>query len=167
LLTNQYVLENKNFTVYKSSAGSGKTYTLVREYIALALKYKRPDDLKHILAITFTNKAAAEMKERIVSTLHAFCSGEPKGAAALMFEDLAISNKVSKQELQQRAQAALDFILHHYSDFAVSTIDKFNHKIIRSFAFDLRLPVNFELETDIEDVLQNAVDELLEQSGKK
>jgi ATP-dependent exoDNAse (exonuclease V) beta subunit len=166
LLTNQYVLENKNFTVYKSSAGSGKTYTLVREYIALALKYKRPDDLKHILAITFTNKAAAEMKERIVSTLHAFCSGEPKGAAALMFEDLAISNKVSKQELQQRAQAALDFILHHYSDFAVSTIDKFNHKIIRSFAFDLRLPVNFELETDIEDVLQNAVDELLEQSGK-
>lgn len=159
-------LENKNFTVYKSSAGSGKTYTLVREYIALALKYKRPDDLKHILAITFTNKAAAEMKERIVSTLHAFSTGEPKGAAAMMFDDLASTNKVTKQELQLRAQAALDFILHHYSDFAVSTIDKFNHKIIRSFAFDLRLPVNFDLETDTEDVLQNAVDELLSQSGK-
>jgi len=166
LLTNQTVLENKNFTVYKSSAGSGKTYTLVREYIALALKYKRPDDLKHILAITFTNKAAAEMKERIVSTLHAFSTGEPSGAAALMFADIAAANKVSKTELQQRAQAALDFILHHYSDFAVSTIDKFNHKIIRSFAFDLRLPVNFELETDTEEVLQKAVDELLSQSGK-
>jgi len=156
----------KNFTVYKSSAGSGKTYTLVREYIALALKYKRPDDLKHILAITFTNKAASEMKERIVSTLHAFSTGEPKGAAAKMFDDLMEQNKVSKQELQQRAQAALDFILHHYSDFAVSTIDKFNHKIIRSFAFDLRLPVNFDLETDIDDVLQKAVDELLSKSGK-
>lgn len=165
--TNQAVLENKNFTVYKSSAGSGKTYTLVREYIALALKYKRADELKHILAITFTNKAAAEMKERIVSTLYAFSSGEPKGAAAFMFEDLATTHKVSKQELQLRAQAALDFILHHYSDFAVSTIDKFNHKIIRSFAFDLKLPVNFELATDTEEVLQKAVDELLAQSGKK
>ena len=159
-------MENKNFTVYKSSAGSGKTYTLVREYIALALKYKRPDDLKHILAITFTNKAAAEMKERIISTLHAFSTGAPKGAAAMMFDDLAATNKVTNIELQQRAQDALDFILHHYSDFAVSTIDKFNHKIIRSFAFDLRLPVNFELETDTEEVLQNAVDELLAQSGK-
>ena len=159
-------MENNNFTVYKSSAGSGKTYTLVREYIALALKYKRPNDLKHILAITFTNKAAAEMKERIVSTLHAFSTGAPKGAAALMFADLAATHKVTNQELQQRAQAALDFILHQYSDFAVSTIDKFNHKIIRSFAFDLRLPVNFELETDTQEVLQNAVDELLEQCGK-
>ena len=166
MLSNYTILENKNFTVYKSSAGSGKTYTLVREYIALALKYKQPDDLKHILAITFTNKAAAEMKERIVSTLHAFSTGEPKGAAAFMFEDLAKTNQVSNLELQERAQAALDFILHHYSDFAVSTIDKFNHKIIRSFAFDLRLPVNFELETDTQDVLQKAVDELLSQSGK-
>lgn len=159
-------MENKKFTVYKSSAGSGKTYTLVREYIALALKYKRADDLKHILAITFTNKAAAEMKERIVSTLYAFSTGQPKGAAAFMFADLADYNKVTKEELQLRAKNALDFILHHYSDFAVSTIDKFNHKIIRSFAFDLRLPVNFDLETDIDEVLENTVDELLAQSGK-
>ena len=141
-------MENKNFTVYKSSAGSGKTYTLVREYIALALKYKRPNDLKHILAITFTNKAAAEMKERIVSTLHAFSTGAPKGAAALMFADLAATHKVTNQELQQRAQAALDFILHQYSDLAVSPIDKFHHKRIRYFAFDLNLPVNVTLVTD-------------------
>jgi len=159
-------LENKKFKVYKSSAGSGKTYTLVREYLSLALRYKRADELKHILAITFTNKAAAEMKERIVGTLHAFSKGNPSGAAAFMFEDLASANKVTKEELQQRAKAALDFILHHYTDFAVSTIDKFNHKIIRSFAFDLKLPVNFDLETDTDDVLQQAVDGLLAQSGK-
>lgn len=166
MLTNECVLGNNNFIVYKSSAGSGKTYTLVREYIALALKEKRPDALKHILAITFTNKAAAEMKERIVSTLHDFSIGNPQGAAALMFSDLADKNKILSQELQQRAQAALDFILHHYSDFAVSTIDKFNHKIIRTFAFDLKLPVNFDLETDTEAMMQQAVDELLAQSGK-
>lgn len=159
-------MENKKFKVYKSSAGSGKTYTLVREYLSLALRYKRADELKHILAITFTNKAAAEMKERIVSTLHAFSKGNPNGAAAFMFVDLASTHKVSHEELQKRAQAALDFILHHYSDFAVSTIDKFNHKIIRSFAFDLKLPVNFDLETDTEEVLQQAVDGLLAQSGK-
>lgn len=166
MLANHLVLEQKKFTVYKSSAGSGKTYTLVREYLSLALKFKRSDELKHILAITFTNKAAAEMKERIVSTLHAFSTGKPKGAAAIMFTDLVNTNKIADRELQQRSKAALDFILHHYSDFAVSTIDKFNHKIIRSFAFDLRLPVNFDLETDIEEVLQQAVDGLLAQSGK-
>ncbi len=156
----------KNFTVYKSSAGSGKTYTLVREYLSLALKYKHADDLKHILAITFTNKAAAEMKERIVSMLHAFSTGNLSGSAAQMFADIQSVNQVSAAELQSKAQASLNYILHHYSDFAVSTIDKFNHKIIRSFAFDLKLPVNFDLETDINGVLQEAVDELLAQSGK-
>jgi ATP-dependent exoDNAse (exonuclease V) beta subunit len=121
----------QNFVVYKSSAGSGKTFTLVKEYLRLSIsdEKKLNSNYKRILAVTFTNKAAAEMKERIVSTLHAFSTGAPKGAAALMFADLAATHKVTNQELQKRAQDALDFILHQYSDFAVSTIDKFNHKI--------------------------------------
>jgi ATP-dependent exoDNAse (exonuclease V) beta subunit len=157
--------EAKNFTVYKSSAGSGKTYTLVKEYLSIALQCEKPSQLRHILAITFTNKAAAEMKDRIISTLYEFASGN-LGKSQTMFDKIAAEYGIEKNVLVQRSQQSLSYILHHYSDFAVSTIDKFNHKIIRAFAFDLKLPVNFEIEIDTEKVLNAAVDLLLEQAGQ-
>ncbi len=154
-----------NFKIYKSSAGSGKTYTIVKEYISLTLGFSLEDNIKHILAITFTNKAAAEMKERILKTLQQFSSGAPNGSSKIMFQEIRETKNISSIELQQRAQKTLDYILHHYSNFAVSTIDSFNHKIIRSFAFELKLPINFDLATDADEMLHLAVDRVLGKAG--
>ena len=143
--------------IYKSSAGSGKTFTLVKEYLRLALSGK-PDQYKHILAITFTNKAANEMKERIISTLRELADAKPHST---MGKQLLEILKISASELQQRATALLTAILHHYADLSVSTIDSFVHRLIRSFAYDLQLPANFEIEMDTELLLTQAVKALL------
>ena len=80
---------NGNFLVFKSSAGSGKTYTLVKEYLSIALGSANPERYKNILAITFTNKAASEMKNRVTTYLKAFCSPDKiQGGEALMFRNL-------------------------------------------------------------------------------
>ena len=107
------VNENKNFLVYKSSAGSGKTYTLVREYIALALQ--SPAYFRHILAITFTNKAANEMKQRIVQGLMQiadpvqFADGS---VIRFMLPDLEIACGKTAEEISLQAKAAITRILH-------------------------------------------------------
>ncbi len=157
----------KSFKVYKSSAGSGKTYTIVREYLSLALGTEQSSKVKNILAITFTNNSASEMKERIIKMLYEFSSGEPKGTALSMFNELQSLHGISPLELQKRALQTLKYILHHYTSFSVSTIDKFNHKIIRSFAFDLGLSVNFSPETDATPTLRDTVDELLGNIGEQ
>jgi ATP-dependent exoDNAse (exonuclease V) beta subunit len=156
----------QNFSVYKSSAGSGKTYTLVREYIALALQ--SPAYFRRILAITFTNKAANEMKQRIVQGLVQLA--DPVAHAdgpviRFMLPDLAKATGYTSADVSQRAQAVLTRILHEYDDFSVRTIDSFVSRIIRTFAHDLHLPVDFEIEMDRDLMLDEAVDQLISKAG--
>ena len=157
---------DKNFSVYKSSAGSGKTYTLVREYIALALQ--SPAYFRHILAITFTNKAANEMKQRIVQGLAQLSDPVTHADGAVikfMLPDLVKATGYSPDDVTKRAQFVLTRILHEYDDFSVRTIDSFVSRIIRTFAHDLHLPVDFEIEMDRDLMLDEAVDQLLSKAG--
>lgn len=145
--------------IYKSSAGSGKTFTLVLEYLAIVLK--NPWNYRHILAITFTNKAAAEMKERIVEALMEIAGGEAEDIVELLLD------KVNMQEPEIRKQAGtvLSKILHDYANFAVSTIDSFTHRLVRNFAHDLELPSRFDVELDASSMLEKMIDHLVDQVG--
>lgn len=155
-----------NFTVYRSSAGSGKTFTLVKEYLKLALSDTAdpPQRYKHILAVTFTNKAAAEMKNRVLQALKELATPkqhEHSPMAKALSEELLLDPFT----LSDRAQSTLRAILHNYTDFAIGTIDAFVHRIVRAFAFDLHLPVNFEVETDADKLLRDAVNLLVSRIG--
>lgn len=155
----------QNFVVYKSSAGSGKTFTLVKEYLRLALydEKKLSYNYKRILAITFTNKAAAEMKNRVVTALDQIAhSAKPPFIAELLCEEIMIS----AEELKRRATYVLSHILHHYSDFSIGTIDSFTHKIVKTFAHDLKLPVNFNIELDTEGFYEKVIASLLSKIGE-
>lgn len=160
-----YIMQ-KNFVVYKSSAGSGKTFTLVKEYLKIALNDPaEPSQLyKKILAVTFTNKAAAEMKERIISALKEIAtnpSPDPSSMAGLLSKELGLDPLL----LQHRAGNLLSQILHNYSDFSIGTIDSFTHKIIKTFAFDLKLPVNFTIETNVNEFYTKVVAGLMARIG--
>jgi ATP-dependent exoDNAse (exonuclease V) beta subunit len=157
----------KNFVVYKSSAGSGKTFTLVKEYLRIALSEQsdQPQLFKKILAVTFTNKAATEMKERITETLKSISESDPH-QPILMADLLCSELKINNTILIERSKTLLSHILHNYSDFAIGTIDSFTHKIIRTFAFDLKLPVNFNIETNTEDFYSKVVSALIAKVGE-
>lgn len=154
-----------NFVVYKSSAGSGKTFTLVKEYLKLALhdEKKLSFNYKKILAVTFTNKAAAEMKQRVIDALNEInTSPALPGIGEIICNEL----KITAEELKKRSQYLLSHILHNYSDFSIGTIDSFTHKIVKTFAYDLNLPVNFNLETDVEGFYEKIVAELFSMIGE-
>lgn len=150
-------MEDRNFIIYKSSAGSGKTYTLTMEYLKLALKF--PDSFKSILAVTFTNKATAEMKERIIKELkrlkHTVQSDQK------MDRELLDSLNIDEDELKSRAAQVLTAILHDYGRFSVSTIDSFFQKVVRSFAREMDLNAKFEVEMDQDAVLDRVVDRVV------
>lgn len=149
----------QNFVVYKSSAGSGKTYTLVKEYLKLALAdpHRLHIAYKQILAVTFTNKAAAEMKERILTALQQIAALEKTHLAADLQKELFIS----EAELQLRCKELHQNLLHQYADFSVSTIDSFVYRLIKRFSIDLQLPANFTVDTDEDAALWWAIDEML------
>ena len=149
------------FNIYKASAGSGKTYTLVKEYIKKCISSKSRVSHKPLLAITFTNKAASEMKKRIMSTLFSFSKGEK-----IDFY-FALKNELNYTDAQliEKSKKALSDIIHYYSLFSVSTIDKFIHKVIRNFSYELDLPANFEVEMDSKKLIQDAVLSLLDEAG--
>jgi len=147
--------------VYKSSAGSGKTTTLVSEYLKIALE--NPNSFRNILAITFTNKAANEMKQRIISTLKSMADASNKLKPA----ELGLVNllKLDRVALSTRSQILLSLILHNYDEFAISTIDSFIHRIIRTFATDVQLPQNFEVVIDNDEIIPDIVSSLYEKVG--
>ncbi len=155
-----------SFTVYKSSAGSGKTYTLVKEYLKIVLMF--PAKFRNILAITFTNKAANEMKERIISNLIELSATEPDKNSITnkyLLPELISDLKIDTETITKRSSEALELILHNYSDFAIGTIDSFVHKIIRIFAHDLHLPLNFDVEMDEDTLISQAIDLLISRVG--
>jgi len=160
-------MEHIPFKIYSASAGSGKTFTLVKEYLKICLLSKSTQKFVGVLAVTFTNKAASEMKERIIKSLKAFSS--PKEAEQTELDMLALISEetgLSKEEIQKRAINIFEHILHNYSRFSIGTIDKFTHRIIRTFAQDLGLPANFEVEMEHELLLKQAVDLLISRSGQ-
>ncbi|RAV28503.1 UvrD-helicase domain-containing protein [Sinomicrobium soli] len=154
------------FKIYNASAGAGKTFTLVREYLTLLLSSETPDTYRQILAITFTNKAVNEMKERVIDSLREMASEEILSEPSDMFLQLCESLKTAPETLHQRAGRVLKRILHNYAFFDISTIDKFNHRLLRTFAHDLQLPVNFEVALDTVSLLNEAVDRLVYKAGE-
>ena len=120
--------------LYTASAGSGKTHTLTREYLRLALSTSDPNTFRHIQAVTFTNKATAEMKERIIQELYALAKS-PEGSP--FFAELKQALHLDPEGLKQRAQGALRALLLDYTSFRVRTIDSFFQEVVRSFAYEL------------------------------
>ncbi|NVK51814.1 MAG: UvrD-helicase domain-containing protein [Flavobacteriaceae bacterium] len=149
------------FKVYNASAGSGKTFTLVKEYLKIVLQSEDKYKFQQILAITFTNKAAAEMKARVLKNLQEFSEGNANDILDQILKETSLSEAV----IVQRSSLIIEAILQNYSAFYITTIDSFTHKIIKSFAFDLGLNVNFEVELDSETLLQQAVDVLISKIG--
>lgn len=146
--------------VLNASAGSGKTYNLVRNYLVLLLKEASGKaDLGQIVAMTFTNKAAYEMKTRIIRDLNKLSHPTEKDKAYQL--EIAALVEQQPEELQRNAQLVLKKMLHRYEEFNVLTIDKFNLKLIRSFSRDLNLPEQFDIVLDEQLILEKAVDELL------
>lgn len=161
---------NNTYIAINASAGSGKTYTLVQRVLILCLAYpNKHDAIKHILALTFTNKAANEMKKRILEWLKEFTQPHYKENFNLLNIQNELNKlgiKVSLEDLHQRSQKVLDYILHHYSTLNIGTIDKFNARLVRSFSYELGLAHQFNLEIQSEPYLIEAVDKLLEEIGK-
>ena len=154
------------FNIYNASAGSGKTFTLVKDYLKIVLTSKEFLPHRHILAITFTNKAVDEMKTRIVDALMAFAAPSILTQSDALFEQVVKELESSPKEIHRKSNQLLSKILHNYAAFDISTIDKFTQKLIRTFAFDLKLPMNFEVELDTDFLLKKAVSRLLSKAGK-
>ena len=158
-----------NFKVYNASAGSGKTFTLVKEFLKLTLQQAAKEHyFRKIMAITFTNKAASEMKSRILTGLLEI--GNPalpeSGVRAVMLPEIIAGSPFSEAEIIENARQTFFAILHHYDDFPISTIDSFVHKIIRRFANDLQLPANFDIELDKDNLIEQTIDLLISEVGK-
>jgi ATP-dependent exoDNAse (exonuclease V) beta subunit len=173
-------MERPSFAIYDASAGSGKTYALVKEYLKIILTAHKNDAYRNILAITFTNKAVHEMKSRIVGSLSEFAKDEPSKKAQDLMQDLVNGRRkevnpeewaeepigLSIIQIKTKSQQIIKHIIHNYAAFDISTIDKFTHKVIRAFAHDLGLPMTFEVTLDTENLLIEAVDAIIAQAGE-
>ena len=149
---------HKPLTVYKASAGSGKTFTLATEYMKLVIA--NPEAYRSILAVTFTNKATEEMKLRIISQLYGLSKLLPESETYLkVIQD---SLGMDREQIAKRAHEALYNLLHHYSYFRVETIDSFFQRVMRNLAKELELSANLKLELNDREIERQAVDELIE-----
>jgi ATP-dependent exoDNAse (exonuclease V) beta subunit len=159
-------MDNKShFSVYKASAGSGKTFRLAVQYIIMLVR--EPESYRHILAVTFTNKATAEMKQRILSQLYGIGHNLP--GSANYYAEVKKAVTYNEQTIRHNALLALDMILQDYGRFRVETIDSFFQTVLRSLARELHIGANLTLELDTELVIDEAVDSFLagiEQASK-
>jgi len=151
---------NTQLTVYKASAGSGKTFTLAREYMTLLVK--DPTSYRNILAVTFTNKATEEMKMRILSKLYGI-SHRLKDSEDYLQQIKGILTDMSEEQIVRNASIALSNLIHNYSYFRVETIDTFFQSVLRNLARELDLTANLRIGLNDEQVEQQAVDELIEE----
>jgi ATP-dependent exoDNAse (exonuclease V) beta subunit len=156
-----------SFSVYDASAGSGKTYTLVKEYLKIILASKRNDSYRNILAITFTNKAVHEMKRRILQNLYEFSKEKTHLNSEDLLIDISQETKLPIVEIKQKARQIVKHLLHNYASFDILTIDKFTHKVIRAFAHDLNLPSSFEVTLDTDSLLAEAIDAIISKAGEE
>lgn len=150
----------RNFKVFQASAGSGKTYTIVKEYLKLCLGSEaQTDNFRHILAITFTNASANDMKAKIVNHLTEIIESE-EVKEHTMEADLLAELGITDEELKHNAQVLMTRIMHDYSSFCVSTIDAFVQKLSRTFAHDLGLPSQYTVSIDNDDVAQTVTENI-------
>lgn len=145
-------------TVYRASAGSGKTFTLASEYIRLLIL--SPAKYREILAVTFTNKATAEMKQRILSQLYGIAYGLPDSDSYLNVIQTALSYK--EELIRHNARIALHLILHDFSFFHVETIDSFFQTVMRNLVHELQLTSNLTVELNAKAAAEEAVDKMLD-----
>ena len=145
--------------ILKASAGSGKTYNLAREYIRLLLTKKDPQAYRHILAVTFTNKATDEMKRRILDELFILST---KPSESPYYQDFVPAVFPTAEALQKRASGQLGGILHDYSSFAVSTIDKFFQQTLRAFSREIGQFASYQVELDKAALVEESVDRILD-----
>lgn len=141
--------------VYKASAGSGKTHRLTAEY--LCLLFSSPFAYRHILAVTFTNKATDEMKRRIIDELANLALGRKSDYIELLSSEY----NLNEAKVKQQAYDTLVRILHDYSSFSVSTIDKFFQQTMRAFTREIGLGGGYNVELDTDNVLGKAIDSML------
>lgn len=160
------------FEVLHSSAGAGKTHALVKHYLLLCLRSGpehgfSPQAYRHVLALTFTNKAAGEMRERIIGYLGSL-SHESELSVPLqdVRDGLMASCGITPEEVRKRAADTLEHMLHHWPQVAVSTIDAFTRRVVMPFARDLRLDHDLQMTTEEEHYRSKAVDLLLEEAGQ-
>lgn len=158
----------KPLKILNASAGSGKTYSLVKTYIKLLLfDQNNASKFSEIIAMTFTNKAALEMKQRIIEKLDELSHPEVYPNVSQNYAiEIGEEIQISSEEVHQRARLVLESILHRYEDFHVMTIDKFNLRLIRSFSLDLDLPNDFEVILNEDAIIEQVIDQLLEMNGK-
>jgi len=152
-----------SFNLINASAGSGKTYSLVSNYIQELLSNSNDDHFRSLLALTFTNKAVNEMKSRIVETLSDFV----KKDRFEMRSEISKKTNIKELELQKKSERVLKNILYDYAGFDILTLDTFTHRIIRTFALDLKLPKSFEVVVEQEQILQELIQIIIDQVGVK
>ena len=150
---------NKPLTIYKASAGSGKTFTLAVEYIRLLLN--NPQNFKHILAVTFTNKATEEMKMRILAQLYGISRGLKSSDKYVEI----ISKSSTEEKVKESSDKALHELLHNYDYFRVETIDSFFQRIFRNLARELDFTPNLRLDLNDQNVMNEAVDCIVKESA--
>lgn len=151
---------SKPFSIYRSSAGSGKTRTLAKQYLKLALRF-RADYFKHILAVTFTNKSTQEMKDRILAYLDDFSNNRSQDLAQELQKELELDEPTFKLY----AQEVRSEILHKYSQFSISTIDAFFQRVIRAFTREAGLSGDYRLEVEHDEVVDEVISNLMEELG--
>ena len=145
--------------VLKASAGSGKTYALAREYIRLVLGSDQPDAYRHVLAVTFTNKATDEMKRRILKELHTLAVN-PQDSDYLEYLETELGQ--TEERLSARAKQQLGAILNDYTSFAVSTIDHFFQLTLRAFSREIGQFTTYQVQLDRKALVAESVDRVLD-----
>lgn len=153
------------FHIINAAAGSGKTYALVYAYLKRLLSSIREDTFKNMLALTFTNKAVNEMKFRILNNLYMLAHKIDDDKIKPVRSSLIIDLKTDLSSLEQKAKRVLNKILHEYAAFEVITLDSLTHKIIKSFAKDLKIPASFEVTLDSDLLLEEMTENILDQAG--
>ena len=150
-------MNNHYLHIYKASAGSGKTFTLAVNFIRLLIE--QPENYRHILAVTFTNKATAEMKQRILGKLYGIAHGLKDSEAYLL--EIKKATGMEESRIRQRAGQALTMLIHDYSHFRIETIDSFFQSVLRGLARELNLGTGMTIELDTKRVISEGVDLLL------
>ena len=154
------------FDIINASAGSGKTFALTLRVLVKILKSEDENYFKRILALTFTNRAAEEMKSRILNALKSFSDSKIIINPSELFVQVKKELKFSSEQINRLSKQRLNLLLHNYSFFQIETLDSFNHHIIRSFSKELNLDSDFQVIIDTEEILQQSVSRVFENIEK-
>ena len=156
-------MSNSNFKIINAGAGSGKTFSLVLEYLTFLINPKLELNHKSLLAITFTNKAVNELKSRVLNKL--FLLKTNPSSEKIIIDHLKNELKITDDEIISRCDIILKKIIYDYGSFDIITIDSFTHRIIRTFSRDFRLSTDFEVILDNSEILSEMVDSIINEVG--